>query len=241
MKQKKRNRLWALVLALVLVVRLLQNEALASTLKSEIMPLANRNLVLNNVTIYEGNLDTDGYHWDANGKTLTLSDSACFGDVILPQNDAVTVVTNGENSFDSLSVKSNDNYNEKMDITISGNGKLTVQNCINGGTDGDTLTVNDGAELIANGGISIGASGGVNSTVIVKGKLSANALHNAIYAGKVIVKNTGELHVSGECGVSLNGIDDNGNIQYDGVFTIEDGALFIPTVAYALSVYIPVI
>ncbi len=200
-----------------------------------------RNLKLNRASADEGDLSQDGYHWDAGSRTLTLGDSAQFGSVILPDNHAVTVVTNGENRFNSLSVEGEGFYGQsyKMDITISGNGTLTVQEGIYTGMDGDALTVDYGAGLVVNGGISIGASGGVNSTVTVKGRLSANGdSANAICAGKVVVKNTGELHVSGTYGVVLNGMVVNDNKQYDGVFTIENGGAFYADCSvYAVCVF----
>lgn len=207
----------------------------------EVDPLEIKDLDLSKATEDLGNLDTEGYHWDVDSKTLTLKNSAWFGNVILPDNYAVTVVTSGENHFSSLSVEGEESYNQsyKMDIAISGSGKLTVEDRICGGMDGDALTVDYGAELVANEGISIGASGGVNSTVNVKGKLSANAAQgSAIYVGKVVVGNTGELHVSGTYGVTLNGMIVNDNIQYDGVFTIEDdGAFYSDCSIYAIGIF----
>ena len=207
----------------------------------EVDPLEIKDLDLSEATEDLGNLDTEGYHWDVDSKTLTLKNSAWFGNVILPDNYAVTVVTSGENHFNSLSVEGEGSYSQsyKMNIMISGSGKLTVEDRICGGMDGDTLTVDYGAELVANEGISIGASGGVNSTVNVKGKLSANAAQgNAIYVGKVVVRNTGELHVSGMHGVTLNGMIVNDNMQYDGIFTIEDGGAFYSDCSiYAIGIF----
>ena len=191
--------------------------------------LAVNDLDLSNAVSDKGELATEGYHWDADSKTLSLGDGIQFGSVSLPENDAVTVITNGENHFNSICVKGSGSYGQsyKMDITIAGSGKLTVEEGIYSGMDGDALTVDFGAELVANGGINIGSSGGVNSTITVKGRLSAKSTQeSAIYAGKVVVTNTGELYVSGAYGVTLNGMRTDSGIHYNDVLTIDDGGAF---------------
>lgn len=172
-----------------------------------------------------GNLETDGYHWNGNTKTLELKDVNISGTVTLP-DDTVTIITTGNCSINRLTIANGTYYTH---LTFSGEGVLTIQEQINlSGGDGLTLTVNEKAQVVAEGGINIGASGGVSSTVTVSGILTAKGdtpfesngttqYNNAISAGKVVVGATGVLNVSGKNGVALNGKDYN----FTDAFVIE--------------------
>ncbi len=198
-------------------------------------------LQLNAASADEGDLDTDGYHWDAASHTLTLKDSAKFGTVILPGNVPVTVVTSGDNHFGGLGIKKSENgYGSIMNITISGSGTLTVDERIGNGVNGDALTIEKGAALVAKDGIAIGGSGGVDSTVTVKGKLTAvsQGMSSTLFVGKVAVESTGVLSVSGQSGVALNGMPQDSPRVYEEAFVIREGGAFHADCSeYAVCVY----
>ena len=176
-----------------------------------------------------GDLDTDGYHWDKDTKTLQLK-NANIGTLTLPGNVAVTVELAGTSTLENLSIGTQGGYSQKMNVTVSGTGNLTVKDFISNGTDGDSFTVAKGATVTAEEGISIGASGGVNSTVTVNGTLVAKGgTGNAIYTGEVIVGETGKLTVSGYAGVVVNGVQSGSDFSGDfktGAFTLKDGGSF---------------
>ncbi len=183
-----------------------------------------------------GDLETDGYQWDAGSKTLKLKNATISNAVILP-DDTVTIETEGTSSIDTLAIAGGSP--NKTHLTFSGTGELTVENQINiSGGNKNILTVEQGVRVIAKGGISIGASGGVDSVVTVNGTLTAMGdvpfdvsgttyYNNAISAGKVVVGAGGLLNVSGKNGVVLNGMnkDSSGN-DFTGVFTVEKGGCF---------------
>ena len=174
-----------------------------------------------------GDLDTDHYQWDAGSKTLKLKDADIRNTVLLP-DDTVTIEIEGNCSIDGLGINKDPNQTH---LTFSGTGELTIENPINlSGGNGNILTVERDAHVIAKGGISIGASGGVDSTVTVKGTLTAGSTaeyNNAIYAGKVVVSAGGFLNVSGKTGVVLNGMTVNGSgSDFTGVFIVERGGCF---------------
>ncbi len=166
-----------------------------------------------------------GYSWDAATKTLTLAEGFNATEVKLP-DATVTIVTEGESRIGMLSVGSGP---DNAKLTFSGTGPLTVNERINiAGGDGNTITVNENATVIANGGIYIGASGGVNSTITVKGILTAKvgAGATAISAGSVAIGDTGILDISGEGGVQLNGMPELGDNQYKDLFTVTGNGRF---------------
>ncbi len=176
-------------------------------------------------TTVPGDLDTNGYHWDAANKKLTLKDVQLTGTVTLP-DDTVTIETIGKCSVDKLSAGDSP---QNTNLTFTGTGELTVRERINlSGGDNNALTVDAGAAVIANGGISIGASGGVNSIVTINGTLTAKGdSDTAISAGKVVVGKGGKLSVSGIRGVQLNGMNSGGSgSDFTGVFTVVRGGSF---------------
>jgi len=175
----------------------------------------------------------DGYSWDPDTKTLTLSNVKIGGKVTLP-DDTVTVKTEGQCSIGELTTPpgySGDPNPEKTKLTFTGPGTLTVQQGINlSGGDGSAITVDAGATVIANGRIVIGASGAVNSVVTVNGTLTVESTNNtALSAGMVTVGPSGKLSVSGSIGVTVNGMPENTSAPHNGLFTIEQGGSFQAT------------
>ena len=175
----------------------------------------------------------DGYSWDPDTKTLTLSNVKIGGEVTLP-DDTVTVKTEGQCSIGELTTSpgySGDPNPKKTKLTFTGPGTLTVQQGINlSGGDDNAITVDAGATVIANGRIVIGASGAVNSVVTVNGTLTVESTNNtALSAGMVTVGPSGKLSVSGLIGVMVNGMTDHAGVIHTGLFTIAQGGSFQAT------------
>ncbi len=187
-----------------------------------------------------GTLETDGYHWDARQKTLTLNNIVLSGKVTLP-DDTVTIVTQEESSIGTLTPpESNGSANpQKTNLTFSGPGKLTIQEPLNiSGGHNLGLTVDAGAQVEALGGITICADGGVDGAVTINGTLTAkgDAEGPALSSGKVVVGSGGTLNVSGEKGgVAANGTSDN---IYTGAFTLmENGTLNANCKEFVIAVH----
>lgn len=203
------------------------NDAAAFTILSAPLQVPSE-LDLSGKTDDEGELEADGYHWNAAGKILQLKNIHISGTVILP-DDTVTIETSGDCTIGEI-IGCRDMYGnpnpQKTQLIFSGDGKLTIAQRINlSGGDNNTLTVADGARVVASDGISIGASGNVNSIVTVNGILTTET--DAISAGKLVVGGSGELNVFGGKGVTLYGmIHSDGSYDYNGVFTVERGGCF---------------
>ena len=174
----------------------------------------------------------DGYSWDPDTKTLTLSNAKIGGEVTLP-DDTVTVKTEGQCSIGELTTHpgySGDPNPEKTKLTFTGPGTLTVQRRVNiaGGND-NAITVEAGATVIARDGIFVGTSGGTDSVVTVNGTLTVKSANTALSAGMVTVGPSGKLSVSGLIGVMVNGMTDHAGVIHTGLFTIAQGGSFQAT------------
>ena len=174
----------------------------------------------------------DGYRWDPDTKTLTLSNVKIGGKVTLP-DDTVTVKTEGQCSIGELTTHpgySGDPNPEKTKLTFTGPGTLTVQRRVNiaGGND-NAITVEAGATVIARDGIFVGTSGGTDSVVTVNGTLTVKSANTALSAGMVTVGPSGKLSVSGLIGVMVNGMTDHAGVIHTGLFTIAQGGSFQAT------------
>ena len=174
----------------------------------------------------------DGYSWDPDTKTLTLSNVKIGGEVTLP-DDTVTVKTEGQCSIGELTTHpgySGDPNPEKTKLTFTGPGTLTVQRRVNiaGGND-NAITVEAGATVIARDGIFVGTSGGTDSVVTVNGTLTVKSANTALSAGMVTVGPSGKLSVSGLIGVMVNGMTDHAGVIHTGLFTIAQGGSFQAT------------
>lgn len=178
-----------------------------------------------------GDLDRDGYRWDAGTKTLKLKGAAIGGTVTLP-DDEVTIEAEGSCSINQLEIAGGSP--QKTRLIFSGTGELTIEQKINiCGGHGNIFTVEKGARVTTCGGIAIGADGVVDSTVTVEGTLTAAGGFSevggvlfpdpAVSAGTVVVKAGGVLEVSGKEGVQLNGMTGSG---FRSVFTVEKGGSF---------------
>ena len=185
-------------------------------------------LDFSNAAADQGDLDTQGYHWDSGNKKLQLKNVRINSSVTLP-DDAVTIETTGDCSIQKLEIGTG--APDKARLNFTGTGTLTVEQEMNiSGGDGNILTVAAGASVIAEGRISIGTSGGTNSTVTVYGTLTAKSTGDpsfpAISAGTVVVGGGGLLEVSGKQGVQLNGMLSGSSYNVAGVFTVQEDGCF---------------
>ena len=157
-----------------------------------------------------------GYSWDAETNTLTLQEGFNAEKVTLP-DDAVTIVTEGESTIGELAVSGGNP--QKTALTLSGTGKLTVQELINiSGNNNLSLTVAADARVEALGGVNVSSSGGVDAVVTVYGKLTARQAGDSsagVYTGKVFVGPSGELEVFGQTGVQLSGAGGSFNKAFE--------------------------
>ena len=179
------------------------------------------NLDLSQVVGDQGDLETDGYHWDNTDRTLTLNGLAVTGALDLPNGaEDIKIAVQKESFVNSLSHP--DSY--RPTVRIVGREPLTVQHM-----SGDIhLTVEQGAALNAEG-ISIGASGGKDSIITVNGKLTVKG--KGILCGKMVIGATGAVSVSGECGVKVGGVtvvnnDMTTDTSFKDAFKIENGGTF---------------
>lgn len=171
-----------------------------------------------------GELDINGYHWDATSKTLSLKNVTISGTVTVPDSE-VRIETEGDCVINELSAG---NSPQQAKLIFSGTGNLTINTHIEiSGANENTLMIEENAHVKVIDGISIGTSGGVDSVITVKGTLTVTGISNwAINAGKVIVNKGGTLNVSGKEGILLNGMSGGADRDYTGVFTVEEGGCF---------------
>lgn len=186
-------------------------------------------LDLSSKTTGEDKLTTEGYKWEVletdinsgaiTSAALTLAPGFNAAELELPNTGAIQIVTQGEASVKTLALD-----NPTVELTLSGNGPLTITDHVEISGAENSLTVDAGAKVVAYNGISIGASGGVDSTVTVNGTLTVaqGSGSAAIYGGKVAVGTTGILEVSGEKGVELHGVGGN----FSDLFTVTGNGRF---------------
>ena len=181
------------------------------------------NLDLSQVVGDQGDLETDGYHWDNTNRILTLNGLAVTGKLTLPNGaEDIKIAVQKESLVNELPYT--DSY--RPTIQIVGPAPLTVKQMSSG--VGIRLTVEQGAALNAEG-ISIGASGGKDSIITVNGKLTVKG--KGILCGKMVIGATGAVSVSGECGVKVGGVtvvnnDMTTDTSFKDAFKIENGGTF---------------
>ena len=173
------------------------------------------NLDLSQVVGDQGDLETDGYHWDNTDRTLTLNGLAVTGALDLPNGaEDIKIAVQKESFVNSLSHP--DSY--RPTVRIVGREPLTVQHM-----SGDIhLTLERDGALNA-GEINIGAAGSVDSIITVKGKLTVKG--KGIRCGQMVIDATGVLNVSGEQGVAVFGVNGSSD-RYQGAFQIAKGGTF---------------
>ena len=174
------------------------------------------NLDLSNTTGDQGDLGTDGYHWNNRARSLTLNGLAVTGTLTLPKGaENIKIAVQKESLVNDLSY--NDSY--RPTVRIVGREPLTVQHM-----SGDIhLTLERDGALNA-GEINIGASGNTDSIITVKGKLTVKG--KGIRCGQMVIDATGVLNVSGEQGVAVFGVSGSSGTEYQGAFQIAKGGTF---------------
>ena len=173
------------------------------------------NLDLSNTTGDQGDLGTDGYHWNNRARSLTLNGLAVTGTLTLPKGaENIKIAVQKESLVNDLSY--NDSY--RPTVRIVGREPLTVQHM-----SGDIhLTLERDGALNA-GEINIGAAGSVDSIITVKGKLTVKG--KGIRCGQMVIDAAGVLNVSGEQGVAVFGVNGSSD-RYQGAFQIAKGGTF---------------
>ena len=163
----------------------------------------------------------DGYTWtgdETNGYTLTLSGVEIQGDLTLPTNCTVTVITNKDSSITGdITFKSKDQYNYSNKLIFDGDNTLTVGGyvCASGDND-DNITVQNGASVEVKGTVQTGGSGGVGGTITVTGAGSSLTVLGTMKKGSessmtisnLRMKEGGKLTANCEISVSSVEVDD---------------------------------
>ena len=177
------------------------------------------NLDLSNTTGDQGDLGTDGYHWNNRARSLTLNGLAVTGTLTLPKGaENIKIAVQKESLVNDLSY--NDSY--RPTVRIVGREPLTVQHM-----SGDIhLTLERDGALNA-GEINIGAVGNKDSIITVNGKLTVKGSEGSegIRCGQMVIGATGVLNVSGEQGVAVFGVNGSSD-RYQGAFQIAKGGTF---------------
>ena len=168
----------------------------------------------------QGSLETDGYHWDADAKTLTLNGLALTGTLTLPDASGreIKIVMSKESLVNSVSVSGN----YRPTVQITGSAPLTVQSI-----SGDmSLTVAQGAVLNAMESINIGASGNTDSIITVNGTLTVKG-DSGIRCGQMVIGADGTVNISGARGVAVFGVNGSSSgTEHKGAFQIANGGTF---------------
>lgn len=178
------------------------------------------NLDLSRVSENQGSLETDGYHWDADAKTLTLNGLALTGTLTLPDASGgeIKIVMSKESLVNSVSVSGS----YRPTVQITGSAPLTVQSI-----SGDmSLTVAQGAVLNAMESINIGSSGNADSIITVNGTLTVKG-DSGIRCGQMVIGADGTVNISGARGVAVFGVNGSSGTEHKGAFQIENGGTFI--------------
>lgn len=206
------------------------------------------NVISGDITLTDSNIDSatlenDGYTWtgdSTDGYTLTLGDVYLDGNLTLPDNCSVEIHTTADSVINGAIQGAGSYF---IDFTFTGTAPLTINGDISGFTNGDTVTVQDGAQVTINGFISIGASG-TDGTLVVTGEGTTLSIPStgayAIGCDTVRVEGGATLNVSadtysisaGAGGVSVTGGStltvgcDYGVYIEDGMFTLDDTSTF---------------
>ena len=180
------------------------------------------NLDLSQVVGDQGELGTDGYHWNNTARTLTLNGLAVTGTLTLPKGaENIKIAVQKESLVNSLSYA--DSY--RPTVRIVGREPLTVQHM-----SGDIhLTLERDGALNAEM-ISLSSGGAKDTIITVNGKLTVKG-EEGILCGQMVIGATGAVSVSGECGVKVGGVTVVNNDMttypsFEDAFKIEKGGTF---------------
>ncbi|MCD8107426.1 MAG: hypothetical protein LUE20_05625 [Oscillospiraceae bacterium] len=213
------KKLLALFLSVVLVMTLIPSTVFATGQASGTGTAISGQLNLSSLT--ESDSD-DGWSWDADSKTFTLTNLTITNDgnyrsaIVLPADadgGMITIVLEGDNyisDFDQTSgrafvVGSDTNASSSGDLTLTGDGSLTISDCgwvqngsftnviidnttitaetVSGWTVGGTLTIQD-SDVTINATGTYNALYAVESIIIIDSTVTASAPNssNAVIA-----------------------------------------------------------
>ena len=191
-----------------------------------------------------GDLTADGYHWDDTNNTLTLGDVFVSGSLTLPDNTIIKTT-----SGSTISGGINGAGGTAMHLTFEGTAPLVINGGISLGSNGDTVTVQEGAHVTVNGSLSLGVYDGTLNVIGSGTTLSISSDNSyAALCGEVNVESGASLTAkaagSGSVGLKVEKINDaSGNVSVsggstlivgcdygvyvkDGSFTIDDSSTF---------------
>lgn len=191
-------------------------------------------------TTDDTHLEDQGYKWepvldtdsgDIVSGTLTLK-KGFNADIVAVPGVPVTIVAEGDSVIGYLATNTTDPVNASLqdDLTISGPGKLTIQNHVEVSGAGSRVTVNAGAQVEVTDGLTVCDSGLFDGAVIVNGILKVtNDGDSAVKTGKVEVGSGGKLEVYGDTGLELGGMRsaaDPSVKDFHGLFILAPGGQF---------------
>ncbi len=172
--------------------------------------------------------DNKGYTWNKTGEgndevwTLALKNTCIDGSLYLP-NKAV-VINSTTDSIINGNIGTNSGY--ALDITFTGTAPLTIGGWINGGIDGDLVTVQGGAKVTVDGAIFLGGSGGANGTLNVTGTgttlNASSSMGYAVMCDNVNVQNGASMSVKAEGNDSI-GVEALTGVSITGGSTLKAG------------------
>ena len=164
----------------------------------------------------------DGYAWDSASKTLTLGNALISGDVTLPAaatiNTTASTVIQGRIMGESGAT---------MHLTFTGTAPLSINGGISAGSNGDTVTVQNGAQVTVNGYLSLGEGG--DGVLTVTGSSTVmevvSSLGYAVYCQNVKVENGATLSVKAEGtdSVGVQAVKPGGSVSVTGGSTLKAG------------------
>jgi len=206
----------------------------------------NGNLTLDDIEITES--DNKGYTWtkteESGNEVWTLELKNIIIDGLINVPNTKTIINTQEDSYVNGGISKSTSYS--LDLVFKGNGVLTIGGTISGGTNGDIVTIENGARINILGNISVGASGGgVDGTVIIDGRgtelIINSGYDSGIVCDTVKVQNGANVEIHSETrgimalsgGVSVeNGSTLETNCEYgvyilDGKLNVDDTSVLI--------------
>ncbi|WP_312939213.1 S-layer homology domain-containing protein [Oscillibacter sp.] len=171
-----------------------------------------------------GDLTADGYHWDDTNNTLTLGDVFVSGSLTLPDNTIIKTT-----SGSTISGGINGAGGTAMHLTFEGTAPLVINGGISLGSNGDTVTVQEGAHVTVNGSLSLGVYDGTLNVIGSGTTLSISSDNSyAALCGEVNVGSGASLTAkaagSDSVGLKVEKINDaSGNVSVSGGSTLTVG------------------
>lgn len=168
-------------------------------------------------------VETDGYAWDDASKTLTLGSVCIEGNLTLPTDVPVTIVTNTQSMIQGQ-IYFNGDYGDCL--TFQGGALLTITDLTANGSPKNSVTV-DGAKLEVQNGVDIYGDGNDGSKEVFQLTNGASVTcENGVFCSTVLVSGGSQLTAHGDVAVKAeaNGEKGNGgNVSVTGGSTLTTG------------------